>query len=139
MTKQLLKGLWAVGLVAALAAVSAPVEAAEITCKIPFSFTVGGKTLPPGPYRVSNNQGVLFVRGFGRGVFVQTLGLESRKDRDAKLVFHKYGDRYILRQAWMGGGAGRELPPPRQERSLAGAAQDGKAATRLERVVIPAL
>jgi len=92
MTKQLLKGLWAVSLVAALAAVSAPVEAAEITCKIPFSFTVSGKTLPPGPYRVSNNQGVLFIRGFGRGVFVQTLGLESLKDRDAKLVFHKYGD-----------------------------------------------
>jgi hypothetical protein len=130
MTKQLLKGLWAVSLVAVLAALSAPVEAAEIRCKVPFSFAVSGTTLPAGTYNVSTTQGRLFIRGYDHGAFALTNGLQSGKDTEAKLVFHKYGDRYILRQVWVGGGSGHELPPPRMER---------KVATSVEQVVIPVL
>ena len=69
MTKQLLKGFWAASLVVALAVLSVPAQAAEIRAKIPFSFTVNGKTLPAGTYSVSSEaaQGVLLVRGFGHG------------------------------------------------------------------------
>jgi hypothetical protein len=141
MTKQLLKGLWAASLVTVLAVLSVPAEAAEIRCRIPFSFTINGKTLPAGTYRVSSEavQGALLVRGFGQGAVVLTNSIASRKDTEAKLVFHKYGDQYILRQAWMGGGSGRELPESRLEQTLAKAAQDRKVATSFERVVIPVL
>jgi len=54
-------------------------------------------------------------------------------------VFHKYGDQYILKEAWMGGVSGRELPTSRLERTLAKAAQDPKVATSVERVVVPVL
>ncbi len=138
MRKRLLKGIWAASLVAVLAVFSMPVEAAEIAVKIPFSFTVNGAVLPPGTYTISNGQSALFVRGFGHGAVVLTNRLESLKDTDAKLVFDKYGDQYALRQAWMGGGNGRELPRPRLERELADAARSGEV-TRVEKVVIPAL
>ena len=139
MTKQLLKGLWAVSLVAVFAALSVPVEAAEVACKIPFSFTVNGKTLPEGSYRVSTGAGTLFVRGFRSGAITLTNPVESDKPGAARLVFHKYGDQYFLRQVWTGGGSGRELPQPRLPRSLARGAQDGKVATGFEQVVIPVL
>ena len=139
MTKQLLKGFWAVSVVAVFAALSVPVEAAEVAARIPFSFTVNGKTLPQGSYNVSTNGGTLFIRGYNTGAFSLTNGLESRSRSEARLVFHKYGDQYILRQVWTGAGSGRELPQPRVERSLAKGAQDGKVATSFERVVIPLL
>jgi hypothetical protein len=139
MTKQLLKGLWAMSFVAVFAALSVPVEAAEIAAKIPFSFTVNGKTLPEGRYDVSTTGSTLLIRGFSSGAFVLTNGLESSASGSAKLVFHKYGDQYVLRQVWMGGKSGRELPQPRLKGSLAKRGQDGKVATDFEQVVIPVL
>jgi hypothetical protein len=140
MTKQLLKSLVAVGIVAVVAAASVPVEAAEVSCRIPFSFTVNGKTLPEGNYSVSTSTatGTLFIRGYGTGAFVMTNRVDSRQPSEAKLVFHKYGDQYILRQVWMGGNTARELPQPPVERSLAKGAPDRKVAG-FEEVVIPIL
>ena len=138
MTKQLLKGL-AVSFVAVFAALSVPVEAAEVACKIPFTFTVNGKTLPEGSYNVSTTGGTLFIRGFRSGAFALTNGVEASTPSSAKLVFHKYGQQYVLRQVWMGGNTGRELPQPRLDRSLAKRAQEGKVATDFEQVVIPVL
>ena len=139
MTKQLLKGLCASFVAVVFAALSVPVEAAQVECKIPFSFTVNGKTLPEGSYRVSTTAGALLIRGFSNGAFALTNPVESNKPGAARLVFHKYGDQYILRQVWMGGSSGRELPQPRLERTLARGAQDGKVATGFEVVVTPVL
>jgi hypothetical protein len=141
MTKQLLKGFWAAGLVAVLAVLSVSADAAEIRCNVPFSFTVNGNTLPAGTYRVSTEtaQGTLFVRGYAQAAFALTGRIESSKDTAAKLVFNKYGDQYILKEARMGGGIGRELPTSRLERTLARAAQDRKVATSVEQVVVPVL
>ncbi|HWW95193.1 MAG TPA: hypothetical protein VN375_17630 [Vicinamibacteria bacterium] len=138
MRKRLLKGLWAASLVAVLAVISMPVGAAEIHFKVPFSFTVNGAVLPPGTYTISNAQSALWVRGFSNSAVVMTNRLESLNDTGAKLVFDKYGDQYTLRQAWTGGGNGRELPRPRLARELADAARSGEVA-KMERVVIPAL
>jgi hypothetical protein len=138
MRKSILKGVWAASLVAVLAVISMPVGAAEIRFKVPFSFTVNGAVLPPGTYTISNAQSALFVRGHSHGAVVLTNRLESVNDSAAKLVFDKTGDQYALRQAWTGGGYGRELPRPRLEREMADAARSG-AVTTVERVVIPAL
>ena len=138
MTKQLLKGFWAVSLVAVIAALSVPVEAAEVACKIPFNFTVNGKSLPEGSYHVSTGGSTLIVRGFTTGAVALTQGIESGKPGAPRLVFHKYGDQYFLRQVWTGEGSGRQLPEPRLPRSLARGGQDGKVAA-FEQVVIPIL
>lgn len=139
MTMPVRKGLWVLGLIAMIAGASAPADAAEINVRIPFDFMVSGKTLPQGSYTVSTAQSAMFVRGFGRGVVVLTNRVESRSDDQAKLVFHKYGEHYVLRQAWTGGGDGRELRPTSEERELAKAARNGKPTAAVERVVIPAL
>jgi len=138
MKNQILKGVWAASLVGALAVLAIPAEAADISAKIPFSFVVNGKTLPPGTYHVTTSfaAGALLVRGTSSGVFAMGTAMESR-DSDAKLVFHKYGDQYILRQAWLGNGRGRELPETREERELIRTARNGsKLASALELVVI---
>jgi hypothetical protein len=139
MTKQLLKGLLAVSVLAVFAAGSVPVEAAELTCKIPFRFTINGTTLPEGSYNVSTTGGKLFIRGFRHGAFALTNAVESKKASAPRLVFHKYGEQYFLRQVWAGDGSGRELPQPRLERSLAKRAQEGQVATGPEQVSIPVL
>ena len=37
---------------------------------------------------------------------------------ETKLVFHRYGDQYVLREVWTGEGVGRELPESRFEREV---------------------
>jgi len=139
MRKLFLKSLSAASLLAVLTVLSVPAEAADIRCRVPFDFTVNGKTLPAGTYVVSNTQSALFVRGVSDGAVILTQGLQS-KDTEAKLVFHKYaGDRYVLHQAWMGGGIGRELQQPRLERERTKTARNGETAVEFERVVVPAL
>jgi hypothetical protein len=137
MTKPILKGLWLVGLVAVIAVLSVPAEAAEVRCNIPFRFSVNGRTLPQGDYQVSTAAGTMIVRGAGTGAVALTYAVESRELNVAQLVFHKQGDRYFLRQVWTGGGGGRELPMPREERSLAEAARQDKVGTKGEVVAIP--
>ena len=139
MTKQFLKVLGASFVAVVFAALSVPVEAAEVVCKVPFSFAVNGKTLPEGTYHVSSTvAGTMFIRGLSKGAITLTNVVESGEPTHAKLVFHKYGDQYVLRQVWMGGSSGRELPQSRLERSLARGAQEGKVAA-FEVVVTPVL
>jgi hypothetical protein len=140
MTKQLLKGLSAASLVAVLAVVSVPAEAADLKCRVPFSFTVNQKTLPPGVYNLSTERSALLVRGSaGGGAITLTNNLEEVDKSGPRLVFHKYGDQYFLRQAWTGDGSGRALPEPRMERDMVRAARNGRLAVRFERVAIPVL
>jgi hypothetical protein len=138
MRTQILKGLWAASLIGALTALSVPAQAADIRCKVPFSFTVHKATLPPGEYLISSSgNGALLVRGFRSGAVALTNRLQSGKEVDPKMVFHRYGDRYILREVWMGVGVGRELPQPRLEEELK-TARNGSIID-FERIEIPGL
>ena len=125
--------------VAAAVAFPAPAEATELRANVPFSFIVSGQTMPPGTYTLNETRGVLVVQGATSRVVVLVSRAESRERVGASLVFHRYGDQYLLRQAWMGGGAGRELPEQSIERALAAAARKARTAGGLERVVIRAL
>ena len=138
MTKRFFMVVPALGLVLAMVALSAPAQAAEIRARVPFGFSVQGKTLPAGTYTINiNGAGLLSVRSFNGGAVVLTRPLESAGEGGARLIFHKYGESYVLREAWMNGSSGRELPESRQERE-ARAAHGGKVAS-FERVEIPLL
>jgi hypothetical protein len=119
MRTQILKGA---GLAVVLGVLTlsapAPVAAADIRASVPFSFTVKGKVLPAGTYNVSNNNNALLIRGFGGGTVTMGNRAESSKSSSPKLVFHRYGDEYILREVWMGS-SGYQLPQTSRERELA--------------------
>src|SRR5262245_35403120 len=124
----------------AVAAASIPAEAAQVRCQIPFSFTVRGKTLPPGMYHASTEapQGVLSIRGDGGFALAMAVGIESGDVTQPRLVFHKYGDEYYLHEVWLGAGYGRELLQNRPKGEPTKTAEGGTATERFERVVIAA-
>jgi hypothetical protein len=130
MRSRILSALGAAIPVAVLALIPVPARANAIECQIPFSFVVRGKTLPPGRYRFSDESQALLVRGYSHGAVALTNRLESRTENEAKAVFERDGDEYILKETWMGGGVGRELLRPRTDR---------ERRTQGELVTVPAL
>jgi hypothetical protein len=98
----------------------APVAAADIRANVPFSFTVNKKVLPAGTYNVTSSAAhSLILSSFGGSAI--TLGQRAEsKSGSPRLVFHRYGTDYILREVWMGGASGYTLPETARERELAG-------------------
>ena len=137
MTKRFLKLLGPALAVATMAVSSVPAEAGDIRFRAPFDFTVRGKVLPAGTYDVSETRGILALHSEKGGAFVQTSRMGSSRDRNLRVVFEKYGETYVLRQAWTGAG-GFAVPQSRSERELARAGRAGQSAA-VELVVIPAL
>lgn len=135
MKKRILSSFAIVGLLLTLvvAHVSARV-AGRIVVKVPFSFTVGDKTLPPGEYFIVRNtqlsaEGLMIRSTDGRnGAFALTKSVQTEDRQEAsQLVFNRYGERYFLSQVWTSGqNNGRELFTSRAEDAYAHqAAQNG--------------
>jgi hypothetical protein len=109
-----------------LVTTAASAQTVKMKAHVPFSFIVNRATLPAGDYRVDSidNQGrVLAFRDrnskttilVGTNSCIRTKGIE-----DGKLTFHRYGDRYFLKQIWVAGNdAGHELPPSSREKEVA--------------------
>ncbi len=83
-----------------------------IRARIPFTFTVGEKTLPAGVYTVSvlnpsSDRKALQIRSeTGRAsAIIQTNSVNGERDGEAKLVFRRYGESYFFAQAQMAGEA----------------------------------
>jgi len=81
-----------------------------IRASIPFAFNVGDKTLPAGIYTVSilnptSDRKTLQIRSENgrRSAIVQTAGANAALANNAKLVFHRYGDRYFFAHAQLAG------------------------------------
>jgi hypothetical protein len=121
-------------------ALAAPPRASDVESTVPFSFIVSAKTLPPGTYRVSTDaqQGRMLVRGLDQGVFVLTSQVAVSNGAHAKLVFHEYGEEYVLREVWTGDGVENELPAPGHEKELRESARNGGAAGAPTQVVVSA-
>ena len=87
----------------------------RMRARIPFAFNVGGKSFPAGEYSISvvnptSDRKVLQIRSMdGRvSAIIQTNELNVKTPNatapaQARLVFHRYGDRYFFAQAQMGG------------------------------------
>ena len=146
MAKQILKGFTMLALIVGLAFVSAVVSAngqsTQTVTKVPFEFIVGDKTLPSGRYTISpssDTNKALMIRGRSSAIRL-TNEIQPTKDKTARLVFHRYGERYFLSEVWMGGDStGRKLLKSRQEgsieRELASVGSKGKVAQSTYQVV----
>jgi hypothetical protein len=93
-------------------------SAAEMTCRIPFSFVVNGTTLPAGDYSIETpaSTGAMLVRGVRKSAFVMGLVKDRRADQvgRAQAVFLRTGDRYTLIEVWTTDGLGRAIPGARR-------------------------
>jgi len=113
----------------------------NMTAQVPFEFMVGGDTLPRDVYRVSRDQGtpgVLILRSERRAIVILGRRAESEDNAEKpKLVFHRLGDQYFLREIRFLGNIGLSLPETREERQAAERRADGSPAGR-QKVVVAA-
>jgi hypothetical protein len=100
-------------------------QSTPLQVTVPFDFVAGSRTYSAGQYTVLQPvaTSVVAIRpdGSQRGIFMLAIRVESgAAQKFAKLVFHRYGDRYFLSEVWdMGRSSGSQLPKTAQERELA--------------------
>jgi hypothetical protein len=90
---------------------------------IPFAFTVGNHTLPPGRYTVTrlSEQALKIVNSQNQGTFALNNRVEGRAPDSSKMVFHRYGNAYFLSEIWVSGSrTGTKVVRSRLEEELAG-------------------
>jgi hypothetical protein len=119
--KHILFGILAIATLSLL--ISVPSMSAQTFAKanVPFAFTVGQTEMPAGNYVISAVSGSA-IAIMGRDKETSVISLfrpEQPKSNNgtAKLVFHKYGDKYFLSQVARGfGGSVLQLPASNQEK-----------------------
>jgi len=141
MKKQIAKGFAMLMLITALAFVTAVVSAngqsRRAKANVPFEFIVGETTLPSGNYSVdsaSSSGDCLKISNIAAKNTAMRLTMTvDGKAGNAKLIFHRYGQRYFLAEVWSDGEThGRQLLKGRQERAIE------KESTRLASLSGPA-
>lgn len=130
MKKDILKGFTMLALIVTLALATAVVSAnaqssTRLVANIPFEFVVGDHAMPSGKYttNVASSDGkALMIQSADakNGVVRLTNSIQRQGPRtNARLVFHRYGDRYFLAEVWNGGDStGLQLIKSRQERAI---------------------
>jgi len=89
---------------------------------IPFAFTAGNHTLPPGHYTVTrlSQKALRIVNSQNQGTFALKYSVEGRTSKSSKLVFHRYGNTYFLAEIWVAGSrTGARVVRSRFENELA--------------------
>ena len=138
MKKQAIRILTVFSLLLTLSAVAVHAQSNRSTINIPFSFTVGQRTLPAGEYSVEPNRNdssnvwlVQSVTGHDSVLFTTSDVWTSKTQESTKLVFNNYDGQYFLSQIWnVGDNSGRQLQIPRLERQLA------KSGIQREKVIV---
>jgi hypothetical protein len=130
MKKELLKGftmlMLLVGIALATAVVSANAQSNQkVVADIPFEFVAGNQAMPAGRYafaRETAPENGLVVRKDEMKIsaLLMTSKIEPKSgETDARLIFHRYGERYFLVEVWSGANeTGRQLAKSRQERAI---------------------
>jgi len=86
---------------------SAFAQTGAVRVTIPFDFTVAHQTLAAGTYRVAINGTSLLnvARIDGPGVAIVSTnytGGGPNQNLSPRLIFHSYGNRHFLSEAWIG-------------------------------------
>jgi hypothetical protein len=129
MKREFLKVLTMFAVIVTLAlatAVSAKAQTAnKIVANVPFDFSVGYKTMPAGEYSVQSITtpgNALLIQSINRKTSALRLSDATRRIKDkphARLVFHRYGERYFLAEVWNGlENSGRQLVKSQEERGI---------------------
>ena len=93
--------------------------------KVPFPFLVGEQSFPAGEYLVSTIQPQRTIRISGiehKASTIQTIATLPAPEPsiDSPLVFHRYGEIYLLEEIWsVGSDVGIALPETRYELEMA--------------------
>ena len=92
---------------------------------VPFDFVVGDRTIPAGRISVQgvcgSDQGPLAITNLTVSKQALRTGRKlqgANPTGQAKMVFHKYGNRYFLAEIWIPGYHAWELMKSKEERSL---------------------
>ena len=130
MKKELLKGfsMLVLLLVLALATAVASTNAQssnKVVANIPFEFSVGYKTMPAGEYAVrtvTSSGNALMIQSADGKLAAVRLSDETERAKNnshARLVFHRYGQRYFLAEVWNGiDRTGRQLLKSSEESAI---------------------
>ena|SRR5688572_19915976 len=130
MKKETLKGITMVVLTITLALATAVVSASaqssnRVAATIPFDFTVGSKTMAAGDYILGSLTGdseglVVRSKDSGKSVVRLTNSIQpNARENRARLVFHRYGQRYFLAEVWGAGDSnGRRVTESSEERAI---------------------
>jgi hypothetical protein len=133
MRRRILKGMTTLMIVIGLVLVAGVATANgqsgngnTLVAQVPFEFIVADKALASGAYNVrtvTNEGDALLIKNAGandRAIrLIAPIGHQNAKAY-ARLVFHRYDNRYFLSEVWMSGDSvGRELRKSGQERAIA--------------------
>ena len=133
MKKELLKGFAMVLMVVALAFVTAVASNGQssnrptqkLVADIPFEFSIDYKTMAAGEYIVqtlaSASDAVLIQSADGKSSVLRPSEATAtgQNKASARLIFHRYGQRYFLKEVWTGAGiAGHQLMKSSDERAI---------------------
>ena len=97
----------------------------QLIANIPFQFNAGNKTLPAGEYSVrqinpDSDHSVLLLssRDGNASAMIQVDSVIGKAQETAKLIFHRYGNKYFFAQAWIDGdNTGMQAPRSKAERA----------------------
>ena len=110
-----------------LVGVAAPArgQGVETVTNVPFEFTAGDTNLPRDQYRIlpmPGQNGVFMIRGVYANHGIVLMSRTDRgnaRDAEPSLTFHRYGDKYFLREVQLGDGMILHLSQTRAERDAA--------------------
>jgi len=131
MSRRILKGVATLMLVVGLMLVAGVATANgqsgnALVAEVPFEFVVGDKTLASGEYRLStvtNAADMLMInnaKSRDRAIRLAIPIGQQNAATSARLVFHRYNNRYFLSEVWVSGDSvGRQLRKSAQERAMA--------------------
>lgn len=105
---------------------AASAQTIHMKADIPFNFILNGATLPAGEYSVTSMDmtgqvlSVSDLKSHQSNLIISNSCRSLKPATKTKLVFHRYGDRYFLKQIWVAGNdSGRELSTSRREEEVA--------------------
>lgn len=103
-------------------AVNAAFAQSRVKAKVPFAFAVDESSMPAGQYTIAElSDRILQISNdeTGATVSIVTLREESVNQQTPRLVFHRYGDQYVLAEAWGSWkDSGMELPTSKLEKEI---------------------
>jgi hypothetical protein len=103
---KLAASLFALVLTVATTAPAAHAQDLKTVVNIPFAFELGSHHFEAGKYTINSSlegRAINLQNGSNSGVTLTMWDSNSKPSTGSKVVFHRYGNRYFLREVWTEG------------------------------------